>query len=108
MPTSFSQRVLNAALAIPAGRVTTYGHLARSAGGGAQSARSVTSILAKYPNQNAIPYHRIVYASGRVWWNDEHKATRQKLFAREGIVVNERGYVTDFAEYLWDPAEAVW
>lgn len=35
---------MEAALAIPKGRVTTYGRIARAAGGGA---RSITSILAK-------------------------------------------------------------
>lgn len=105
MAGTFSTRVFDLALQIPAGRVTTYGHLACAAGGGAQSARSVTGILSKHPNHAAIPFHRIVYAGGRVWWNDEHKPKRQKLFKYEGIKVNERGYIQNFDEVLFDFSE---
>ena len=102
---TFSAQIVDLALQIPAGRVTTYGHLARAAGGGGQAARSVTGILSKYPNHAAIPFHRIVYAGGRVWWNDEYKAKRQKLFKKEGIEVNDKGYIKDFEELLFDFSE---
>jgi methylated-DNA-protein-cysteine methyltransferase-like protein len=105
MSSSFSSRVTELALAIPAGRVTTYGHLAKAAGGGAMAARSVSGILAKYPNKAAIPWHRIVYAGGKVWWDDAHKAKRKKYYAAEGIVLTKSGKIQDFAEILWDPRE---
>ena len=44
---TFSQRVVETAMMIPRGRVSTYGDIARASGGGGQSARSVTAILAK-------------------------------------------------------------
>ena len=99
---TFSQRLCELALAIPAGRVATYGSLAKAAGGGGQAARSVGSILSKYPNQAAIPWHRIVYAGGKVWLTDECEATRRELFALEGIYVNQKGYIQDFDEVLFD------
>jgi len=103
----FGERVVELALMIPAGRVTTYGHLARAAGGGGQAARSVTSILSKYPNHRAIPWHRIVYAGGKVWLTDEYETRRRELFELEGVMVNQKGYIQDFEEVLWDPTEAV-
>jgi len=101
MEQSFSARVYDLALQIPPGRVTTYGILAKAAGGGVMAARSITSILGKAPNQSTIPYHRIVYAGGKVWWNDEHRKKRQKMFKVEGIEVNEKGKIKDFEEVVY-------
>ena len=90
---------------LPEGRVTTYGDLARAAGGGPLAARSITSILAKFPNHRAIPWHRIVYANGKAWFAAEGEATRRKLYAREGIAVSEKGVIVDFAERRIDAEE---
>lgn len=86
----FSERVWDLALSIPPGRVTTYGILARAAGGTPLLARSITTILGKAPNQRAIPYHRIVYADGRVWLPEEPKARKARLtlYRREAIIIN--------------------
>ena len=101
-PTSFSARVYELALSIPPGRVTTYGHLAKAAGGGPMAARSITSILGKAPNQSVIPYHRIVYAGGKVWLNDEYEEKRLKQYKAEGIEVLKSGRIKDFDEVLWE------
>lgn len=90
------------ATSIPRGHVTTYGILAKAAGGGGQAARSVTGILSKAPNQGAIPYHRIVYANGRVWLNSEYEKKRRALYKKEGIKVNKKGYIENFEEIVWD------
>ena len=105
MPGEFSKNVYDLALSIPAGRVTTYGTLARAAGGGAMASRSISSILGKAPNQKAIPWHRIVYAGGKVWLDSEHELNRRKLYKREGIFVNDRGYIKDFEELFYDFSE---
>lgn len=99
--TSFSARVYELALSIPPGHVTTYGIIAKAAGGGAMASRSITGILGKAPNQAAIPYHRIVYAGGKVWWNDEHKAKRKRIYQQEGIEVNDTGKITNFDEIVY-------
>jgi len=96
MEGSFSKRDWELATSIPEGRVTTYGILASAAGGGAMAARSITSILSKAPNQGAIPYHRIVYAGGKIWMTDDCEDKRRKLFKREGIEVNEKGKIKNF------------
>lgn len=89
------------AVSIPPGRVTTYGIIAKAAGGGAMAARSITSILGKAPNPNAIPWHRIVYSDGRVWFSPEYEKKRRTLYKREGIEVDEKGRIKDFEEILY-------
>lgn len=98
----FTQRIWELALSIPPGRVTTYGALARAAGGGGQAARSVSGILAKAPKSYQIPWHRIVYSDGHVWKSSEHDVTRKKLYKKEGIKVNEKGKIINFSEILLD------
>lgn len=105
---TFSEKIVALALSIPAGRVSTYGDIARAAGGGGQAARSVTAILGKaYTNgdkklRERIPFHRIVYAGGRVWINDEYRIKRLALYKKEGIELNKRGYIKDFEEKLFE------
>ena len=101
----FSQRVCELALMIPEGRVTTYGALAKAAGGGPMASRSIGSILSKYPNQGVIPWHRIVYAGGKVWLSPEHEEKRRELYELEGVYVNEKGVITNFDEIVFDFAE---
>lgn len=101
---TFSDRVLEAAMAIPEGRVTTYGTLAKAAGGTAPVlARAVTGILGKAYEQGHtdIPFHRIVYSDGRVWVNNEHQVKRMKLYKKEGIEVDEKGRIINFKDILY-------
>lgn len=98
----FSERVVELALAIPKGRVTTYGRLARKAGGGTMASQSVTSILWKAEQRGVkdIPYHRIVYADGRVWMDPKRRAERVKLYTKEGITIDKDDYIVDFEKKL--------
>lgn len=105
MAREFSQRVYELALSIPEGRVTTYGAIAKAAGGGSMAARSISSILSKAPNPKTIPWHRIIYAGGKVWMSPEYEKLRNKLYKREGIRLNEKGYIIDFEEIFYDFSE---
>ncbi len=100
---SFSERVVAIALSIPKGKVTTYGRLSKAAGGGAMSSQSITTILGKaWKNgEKTIPFHRIVYADGRVWINDEHRAERLKKYKQEGIKLDDKDRVIDFYDKLY-------
>ncbi len=95
---TFSERVVELALTIPVGRVTTYGDLARAAGGTPITAQSVTGILSKAERSGVkgIPWHRIIYSDGRVWVNEEQRAERMKLYKKEKIRIDEKGRVIDF------------
>ncbi|MBP6858134.1 MAG: MGMT family protein [Candidatus Pacebacteria bacterium] len=101
---TFSQRVVELALMIPSGKVSTYGHIARAAGGGGQAARSVTAILAKAYNngEKKIPFHRIVYAGGKVWLNNEYEAKRLALYKKEKIIIDEKGFIKNFQDTLFE------
>jgi methylated-DNA-protein-cysteine methyltransferase-like protein len=101
---TFSKRVVACALAIPKGRVTTYGRIAHASGGGAMASQSITSILAKAYNEGEtkIPFHRIVYANGTVWLNDSYKKERMKRYKEEGIEVDKNGKIKNFNEILFE------
>ncbi len=99
---TFSERVVRIALSIPAGRVTTYGRIARAAGGGPMASQSITSILGKAYTHGIkhIPFHRIVYADGRIWVDEKHRKTRLKLYRQEGIVIDAKDRIKHFRDIL--------
>jgi methylated-DNA-protein-cysteine methyltransferase related protein len=102
---TFSERVIKIALSIPRGRVMTYGLIARAAGGGAMAAQSITSILGKAydKGEKDIPFHRIVYADGKVWMNEEYRKERLKKYKAERIRIDQKNRIIDFKDKLFDP-----
>src|SRR4051812_1984873 len=98
----FSERVVKIALSIPSGKVTTYGAIARAAGGGGQAARSITAILGKaYENgEKGIPFHRIVYSDGRVWTHSHYDERRKRLYKKENIHIDSKGRIENFRQHL--------
>lgn len=101
---TFSERVVELALKIPKGRVTTYGRIARAAGGGTMASQSITSILAKAwdAGEKRIPFHRIVYADGKVWLNSEYEKERLALYKKEGIEVTKEGRIKNFGDIVFE------
>ena len=101
---TFSERVVEAALSVPEGRVTTYGRLARACGAGPMASQSITAILAKaYHNgEKNIPFHRIVYANGTIWVSDEYRVKRLKLYKKEGIEIEKGNKIKNFHEIIFD------
>ena len=101
---TFSERVLKLALSIPKGRVSTYGRIARAGGAGPMASQSITTILSKAweAGEHKIPWHRIVYADGRVWVNEDHKAERLRLYKKEGIKIDKNGRIIDFNKVLFE------
>ncbi len=101
---TFSERVVKIALSIPAGRVTTYGRIAKAAGGGVMASQSITSILSKAWDNGItdIPFHRIVYADGHIWIDNHHKKERLKRYREEGIALDEKNRIKNFRTLLWE------
>lgn len=101
---TFSDRVIEAALAIPVGRVTTYGRIARACGAGPMASQSITAILGKAyeKGERDIPFHRIVYANGKIWISDEYRAKRLKLYKQEGIEVDKNNKIKNFEEIVFE------
>ena len=101
---TFSDRVIKIALEIPPGRVTTYGRIARAAGAGPMASQSITTILGKayMSGIKNIPFHRIVYADGRVWLNDEYGKKRLALYKKEGIKLDKNNKIINFRDVLFE------
>lgn len=101
---TFSERVVELALSIPKGRVTTYGRIAIAAGGGSMASQSITSILGKawQAGEKKIPWHRIVYANGRVWLDQSHKKERLALYKKEKIELDKKGFIINFRDKLFE------
>lgn len=100
----FTKRVIKAALSIPSGRVSTYGRIAKAAGGGGMAAQSITTILGKAydEGETRIPFHRIVYADGKVWMTPEYQQKRKVMYKKEGIKLDKTGRILNFADVLWE------
>lgn len=100
--TLFSERVVKLALSIPKGRVTTYGRLAWAAGAHPMASQSISGILSKAEERGVrgVPWHRIVYADGRVWLDDKCRKTRLSLYKKEGIKLDEKGKIVNFRDIL--------
>lgn len=101
---TFSERVIKIALSIPKGRVTTYGRIARAAGGGTMASQSITSILGKaWDNgEKNIPFHRIVYADGHIWIDEKYRKERLKKYKEEGIELDEKNRIKNFHDILYE------
>jgi methylated-DNA-protein-cysteine methyltransferase related protein len=99
---TFSDRVIEIALSIPKGRVTTYGRISRAAGGGAMSSQSITGILGKAYKEEGldIPFHRIVYADGSIWVNQTHYKKRMKLYKEEKIEIDKNNKIKNFKDIV--------
>src|SRR3989344_5905814 len=99
---AFSERVVEIATAIPKGKVTTYGRIARAAGAGPMASQSITSILDKANKNGAknIPFHRIVYANGKIWVSPSRRKERLALYKKEGIKLDKNDRIIDFRDKL--------
>lgn len=97
----FRERVLAVVRAIPRGRVATYGQVALLAGS-PRAARQVGGVLYRSGSETALPWHRVVNASGGI---STHKvgvgALQEALLRAEGIAVGEGG--VDLERHRWTP-----
>lgn len=97
---TFRERVLDLALSIKPGEVSTYGDIAHAAGAGGQAARSISAILGRYykKGHTNIPFHRIVYSNGQVWKSSDYDKSRDMLYKKEGIIVDDKHFITNFED----------
>jgi O-6-methylguanine DNA methyltransferase len=98
--TEFGRRVLALVGRVPAGRVVTYGDLARLAGRPG-AARAVGNLMRRAVVPG-LPYHRVIAAGGRLGGYGGHEGVKQALLRQEGVPVSG-GRVRRFAEYRWSP-----
>lgn len=64
------------------------------------ASQSITNILGKACDRDIrdIPFHRIVYAGGKIWISEERRKERMKLYKKEGIKIDDKDRVVDFED----------
>ena len=101
----FFEKVYEVAKAIPYGRVTSYGAIAKYLGM-ARSARMVGWAMNNAGNHPEVPAHRVVNRKGLLTGKHHFQGTNlmQQLLESEGIAVADN-QVVDFEKHFWNPAE---
>ena len=79
---------------IPAGKVSTYGDLAKALGNPSAS-REIGRILGENPNPIEVPCHRVVMSDGKVGGYAYGTARKRELLEKEGVSFTN-GIVRDF------------
>jgi len=101
----FKPRVIAAIAAIPEGRVTTYGSIARRL---RVTARQVAFVLATLtPEESAgLPWFRVVAAGGVISSIKRGAVGRRQIerLRAEGVAVTLRNKVENFDQIAWSPA----
>ncbi|TAK16337.1 MAG: MGMT family protein [Acidobacteria bacterium] len=96
--TPFARRVLRVVSRIPAGRVATYGDVARLAGRPG-AARAVGNILREAPEPR-LPYHRVIAAAGALGGFGRSPHLKRSLLAAEGHTFRGRR-LRNFSTRRW-------
>lgn len=102
----FAEKVIEAVMRIPRGRVTTYGALATFCGS-PKSARYVGSLLkmSRYSSFD-LPAHRVVnrqgMLTGQAFFDNDYPM--HKRLEEEGVKV-ENNQVVNFEDLIWQPTE---
>lgn len=95
----FTEKVINQIKAIPTGRVSTYGQIAKLSGN-PRAARQVSRLLHTMSDKYDLPWHRIINAQGKIVIADPERQIN--LLIAEGIeVIN--GNKVNLKHYQWQP-----
>ncbi len=98
---TFTQRLYPIIAAIPCGKVTTYGTLARLAGS-SRAARQVGGVLRHLPKDSTLPWHRVINHQGKISLTGS-SLLRQKRKLREEGIVFRRDDSVDLKIFGWNP-----
>ena len=101
--TSFFERVYDLVRLIPAGKVTTYGAIARYLGA-SRSARIVGWAMNASHGDMSIPAHRVVNRNGLLTGKHHFEGTQlmEQLLESEGVRIEDH-QVVDMKSHFWDP-----
>lgn len=96
--TLFAKEVYEVVAQIPAGKVFTYGMIARLVGC-PQNSRLVGTVLKNTPQDLHLPTWRVVNSQGRTVpaWTEQ-----QELLEAEGVGFKNNGHV-EIEKFLWKP-----
>lgn len=95
------QRVWAIVMAVPKGRVVTYGQVSemidkRLTGVG------VGWAIRAVPAELGLPWHRVVNAKGGISTDPEHPGLQRKLLEKEGVKFGADGLI-DLVKFRWKP-----
>lgn len=96
--TPFVRRVLSVVSRIPAGRVATYGDIARRAGKPG-AARAVGNIM-RTAHRPGLPYHRVIASGGQIGGYGGNVQLKISLLVAEGHTVRRRR-IAGFSKARW-------
>ena len=98
----FTRKVIDLILAIPEGRVATYGGIATLAGN-RRAARQVARILHSSSRTANLPWHRVINREGRISLDPLQGYTLQKrLLKAEGVEFGPDDRI-DLDRFQWLP-----
>ena len=81
---------------IPAGKISTYGDLAKALGKPSAS-RAIGRILGKNPNPIVVPCHRVVMSDGKLGGYAYGSTRKRELLEKEGISFTDE-IISDFKQ----------
>jgi len=101
---NFYENVFEVVRQIPAGRVTSYGAIARYLGTAGSSRMVGWAMNLSHHQEVYVPAHRVVNRNGLLTGKVHFGSpdVMQELLENEGVAV-ENDCVTDFARLFWDP-----
>jgi methylated-DNA-protein-cysteine methyltransferase related protein len=98
----FTEKVIQIIQHIPAGKVMTYGQIAKEAGS-PRAARQVVRALHSMSKKYRLPWHRVVNAKGQIALQDD-ESYHEQLFSleSEGVEIGLGGII-DLKKYQYHP-----
>ena len=96
---TFDQKVWAMTVRIPAGKVATYGQVARALGSPG-AARAVGNALNKNPYAPHVPCHRVVGSNGSLTGFAGGLPKKQRLLQAEGVDCDEHRVVMDRVSWV--------
>lgn len=104
----FFEKVYQLVRAIPSGRVSTYGAIARCIGSPGAGRMVGWALNKSFSNKGFVPAHRVVnrngQLSGKVHFGG--RETMKELLISEGIMIVD-DQVVNFESCFWDPMENI-
>jgi methylated-DNA-protein-cysteine methyltransferase-like protein len=101
---NFFEKVYHITKAIPPGRVTSYGAIARCIGTTGASRMVGWALNNCHTREEFIPAHRVVNRNGLLTGRNHfrHPYLMQQLLESEGHIINNN-QIDNFKEVFWDP-----
>lgn len=101
----FRQKIFQVLMAVPKGKVVTYGQVAELAGLG-KGGRLVGTALRGLPADTNIPWHRVINAQGKISLPEPGAGIQKERLRSEQIWIHN-GRI-DLGKYQWKPQMETW